>query len=84
MTPSISDTAVLTWRRLLACASARSQALAGDGIRTVADRHGFAVVAPDGAVPTVSDESLDVAWYALDALPRQSGVDLQSLVASVR
>ena len=44
----------------------------------------FAVVAPDGAVPAVSGESFDVAWYALDALPQQRGVDLQSLVASVR
>ena len=40
----------------------------------------FAVVAPDGAVPVVSDESLDVAWYALDALPVQGGVALQALV----
>ena len=44
----------------------------------------FAVVAPDGAVPVVSEESLDVAWYALDALPVQRGVDLQALVAAVR
>jgi 8-oxo-dGTP pyrophosphatase MutT (NUDIX family) len=42
----------------------------------------FAVRAPDGAVPTVSDESLDVAWYALDALPVQRGVELSALVAA--
>ena len=40
----------------------------------------FAVRARDGARPTVSDESLDVAWFALDALPVQPGVDLSSLV----
>jgi 8-oxo-dGTP pyrophosphatase MutT (NUDIX family) len=45
----------------------------------------FAVQAPDGAVPTASEESLDVAWYALDALPVQPGVDLHALVrAAVR
>ena len=44
----------------------------------------FAVLAGDGAVPVVSDESLDVAWFGLDALPVQRGVDLQSLVAAVR
>ena len=45
----------------------------------------FAVQARDGAVPTVSDESLDVAWFALDALPVQRGVDLRALVtAAVR
>lgn len=40
----------------------------------------FAVLAPDGATPAVSDESLEVAWYALDALPVQRGVELQALV----
>ena len=40
----------------------------------------FAVLAPDGALPTVSEESLDVAWYALGALPVQRGVDLRALV----
>ncbi|HEX5533852.1 MAG TPA: NUDIX domain-containing protein [Actinomycetales bacterium] len=29
----------------------------------------FAAVAPDGAQPVVSDESDDVAWWPLDALP---------------
>ncbi len=42
----------------------------------------FAVLARDGAVPTVSEESLDVAWYALGALPAQRGVDLQALVTA--
>ena len=40
----------------------------------------FAVLAPDGARPAVSDESLDVAWYPLDALPVQRGVELRTLV----
>ena len=40
----------------------------------------FAVLAPDGATPAVSDESLDVAWYPLDALPVQRGVALRPLV----
>ncbi len=42
----------------------------------------FAVLAPAGAAPTASEESVDAAWYALDALPEQDGVDLQSLVAA--
>ena len=42
----------------------------------------FAVLAPDGATPAVSDESLDVAWYPLDALPVQRGVELRTLVRS--
>jgi 8-oxo-dGTP pyrophosphatase MutT (NUDIX family) len=40
----------------------------------------FALLAPEGAAPTVSEESLDVAWWDLDALPEQRGVDLSSLV----
>lgn len=42
----------------------------------------FALRAPTGAVPAVSEESLDVAWHALHALPVQRGVDLQALVAA--
>ena len=45
----------------------------------------FAVRARVEAVPAVSDESLDVAWFSLDALPVQRCVDLASLVrAAVR
>ena len=40
----------------------------------------FALLATAGAVPTVSEESLEVAWWDLDALPEQRGVDLSSLV----
>lgn len=45
----------------------------------------FVVVAPERAEPTVSDESLDVAWFAVDALPATSRADLEPLVgAAVR
>jgi 8-oxo-dGTP pyrophosphatase MutT (NUDIX family) len=45
----------------------------------------FAVRARDGVLPTVSEESLDVAWHGLDALPVQRGVELRALVtAAVR
>ena len=44
----------------------------------------FALLAPDGAVPAASAESLDVAWFPVGALPVQRGVDLQSLVAAAR
>lgn len=40
----------------------------------------FALRARNGAVATASDESLDVRWFPLDALPMQPGVDLASLV----
>ena len=40
----------------------------------------FALLAPEGAVPTVSGESLDVAWWDVGALPEQRGVDLPSLL----
>lgn len=42
----------------------------------------FLVEAPDGAVPAVSEESLAVAWFPLDALPVQRSVDLQAMVAA--
>ena len=38
--------------------------------------------ARDGATPTVSAESLDVRWFAVDALPDQPQVDLRALVAA--
>ena len=40
----------------------------------------FVVVAPDGAVPVVSEESLDVAWFPLDALPAQRSRYLQPVL----
>jgi 8-oxo-dGTP pyrophosphatase MutT (NUDIX family) len=43
----------------------------------------YAVVAPAGALPTVSDESSDVAWFPADALPHGC-VDIQSLVSRAR
>ncbi len=40
----------------------------------------FAAVAPAGAVPVVSDESHDVAWFAPDALPEPLGHETASLI----
>ena len=42
----------------------------------------FLVEAPDGAVPTVSEESLDVGWFPLDALPVQRSVDLEAMITA--
>lgn len=45
----------------------------------------FVVLAPDGAVPSVSEESLDVAWFPVGALPEGSRDDLAApLSAAVR
>lgn len=38
----------------------------------------FLAVAPDGAVPLVSDESLDVRWWPVDDLPNPDLVELVS------
>ena len=43
----------------------------------------FLLVAPPGAVPVVSAESLDVRWWSVDALPEQR-VDLERLVRAGR
>jgi 8-oxo-dGTP pyrophosphatase MutT (NUDIX family) len=40
----------------------------------------YAVVAPPGAEPVVSDESDDLAWFAADALPAAAVGDLSRLV----
>lgn len=40
----------------------------------------FLVVARDGAAPAVSDESLDVAWFPLDALPAERSADLDPML----
>jgi 8-oxo-dGTP pyrophosphatase MutT (NUDIX family) len=42
----------------------------------------FAAVAPEGAAPTVSTESLDVRWWPVDALPPGAAVDLRPLIAA--
>ena len=42
----------------------------------------YLVQARDGALPAISEESLDVRWFALDALPVQPRVDLHGLVAA--
>jgi 8-oxo-dGTP pyrophosphatase MutT (NUDIX family) len=40
----------------------------------------FVAVAPDGAVPAVSEESIDVRWWPVDALPEpDSGLVARSL-----
>ena len=41
----------------------------------------FLAVAPVGAEPTVSSESLDVRWFAPDALPKQTDDAVRQLVA---
>lgn len=51
------------------------------GARTHLDVR-FAVLAPDGAVPTVSEESQDVAWFPVDALPEGSRADLEPAVGA--
>jgi 8-oxo-dGTP pyrophosphatase MutT (NUDIX family) len=44
----------------------------------------YVALAPPGAVPVVSDESQDVAWWAADALPPEAVDDLGRLVAAAR
>ena len=44
----------------------------------------FAVVAPAGAEPVVSEESHDVAWFGVDALPPEAVADLDRLVTAAR
>jgi 8-oxo-dGTP pyrophosphatase MutT (NUDIX family) len=41
----------------------------------------FLVLAPDGATPVVSDESDDVRWFPVDALPPDAVPDLAAFVA---
>jgi 8-oxo-dGTP pyrophosphatase MutT (NUDIX family) len=41
----------------------------------------FALLAPPGAVPVVSHESLDLAWFAPDELPQPLGLATERLVA---
>jgi 8-oxo-dGTP pyrophosphatase MutT (NUDIX family) len=40
----------------------------------------FLVLARDGAVPQVSEESLDVRWFGVDALPAQRSADLTPML----
>jgi 8-oxo-dGTP pyrophosphatase MutT (NUDIX family) len=44
----------------------------------------YLAVAPRGAEPLRSDESLDLAWYDLDALPAGADAVVRSLVARAR
>lgn len=41
----------------------------------------YVAIAPDGAEPVVSDESDDVAWWPVDALPEGTEPSLRELVA---
>jgi 8-oxo-dGTP pyrophosphatase MutT (NUDIX family) len=44
----------------------------------------YAAVAPAGAEPVVSDESHDVAWFAVDDLPASAVADIGRLVGRAR
>ncbi len=44
----------------------------------------FAAVAPADVDPRVSDESLDVRWWPVDALPEGTAAELAPLVAAAR
>ena len=44
----------------------------------------YVAVAPAGAEPQVSGESLDVRWWPVDALPGDAGEELSGLVAAGR
>lgn len=44
----------------------------------------FVVTAPDGSVPVVSDESHDVRWFPLDALPPDLDAGMLRLVNQLR
>lgn len=44
----------------------------------------YVAVAPTVARPRVSEESLDVAWHDVDALPSSAVADLSRLVAAAR
>ena len=44
----------------------------------------FAFVAPTGVEPVVSEESHDVAWFGVDALPPEAVADLGRLVTAAR
>jgi coenzyme F420-0:L-glutamate ligase len=44
----------------------------------------FLAVAPEGAEPVQTEESLDLRWFGFDDLPTQSSPDLVGLVAQAR
>ena len=44
----------------------------------------YVAVAPVGSEPVVSDESHDVAWFPVDALPPEAVDDLGRLVTRAR
>ena len=44
----------------------------------------YVAVAPAGAQPVCSDESDEVRWFSLDALPEETDASVRSLVAAAR
>lgn len=44
----------------------------------------YVAIAPAGAVPVISAESLDLAWFELDALPRPGDAALTRLARAAR
>jgi 8-oxo-dGTP pyrophosphatase MutT (NUDIX family) len=64
------------------------------GAPVVLDRHDtpcavhldvqYAALAPDGATESISEESLDLRWFAFDALPTGTDDSVRALVARTR
>lgn len=44
----------------------------------------FAAVAPVGAEPSISEESVDLAWFAVDDLPGGADQSVRDLIAAAR
>ncbi len=61
-------------RHPVPCAGAMSEHLDVQYVGTV----------PDGSVPVISDESDDLRWFAIDALPDGIDESMRSLVAAAR
>jgi 8-oxo-dGTP pyrophosphatase MutT (NUDIX family) len=54
------------------------------GIRTRHFDVSFCAVAPDGAEPVISDESLDLRWFSWDGLPDGAAPEVPGLVDIAR
>jgi hypothetical protein len=44
----------------------------------------YLATVPDGSVAVISEESDDLRWFALDALPEDLDASMRSLVAAAR
>lgn len=44
----------------------------------------YAAVAPDGAIPEISDESLDLRWFPYEEVPAVADASVQRLLAGTR